>query len=198
MLYYRNTDGMKGGMKMDDARELVQEWIDCFEDNHYEFDLFGHQIKVDLPREKVESILEISLLLAKRIKEAQGDLKSEEYKELEERVRKEHPSNNDWVTFSVLEAVCNERLYGRYRDIEKMIDKLNPRDIPIDSASYMLMVRPDIQSLIYSMIRNVDDVDEKYESIVFSFFLALMAQGWGEGLGWYRCDAGNWCWHKEN
>ncbi len=183
---------------MDDFREMmVMEWIEPHKDNHYEYDFLGHEIKVDLPRDKVESILDISLLLVDRIQEAKGDLKSKEYIELEKRVREEHPSDSSWVLFTTLEAVSNDRLYGRYRDIELMIKKLNPRDLSTDSAAYRLMVRQDVQGMIYSIIRNVDDVDEEYINMVYTFFLGIMAKGWGEGLGWYKSEDGNWCWHKE-
>ena len=78
-----------------------------------------------------------------------------------------------------------------------MIEKLNPRDLSTDSAAYRLMVRQDVQGMIYSIIRNVDDVDEEYINMVYTFFLGLMAKGWGEGHGWYKSEDGNWCWHEE-
>ena len=183
---------------MEDLRELmVMKWIDPYKDNHYEYNFLGHEIKVDLPRDKVESILDISLLLVDRIQEAKGDLKTKEYIDLEERVRKEHHSDGDWVLFAASEVVKNDRLYGRYRDIELMIEQLHPRDLSTDSTAYMLMVRQDIRGMIYSVIRNVDVVDEEYVNLVYTFFLGIMAKGWGEGLGWYKGDEGNWCWHKE-
>jgi hypothetical protein len=46
------------------VRDTLLAWIDQFENDHYEFDVYGENVSVDLPRETVEKVLDISLLLS--------------------------------------------------------------------------------------------------------------------------------------
>jgi len=112
-------------------------------------------------------------------------------------VRREHPEDSGWLFHIVLQAVSDDRLFGRYRDIEPMIAKLSPKGYPMGSAAYLLMVRPELHKLIYAVIRHVDDVEENYMSLVYTFFIGILAKGWGEGNGWTKTDEGNWVWSTE-
>jgi hypothetical protein len=95
-----------------------------------------------------------------------------------------------------LEALRDDHLFGRYRDIEPMIGRLSPRGYPAGSAAYLLMVRPELHKLIYAVIRHVDDVEENYVSLVYTFFIGILAKGWGEGNGWRKTPTG-WQWSSE-
>ena len=75
-----------------------------------------------------------------------------------------------------------------------MIGELSPRGYLAESAAYMFTVRFSIQELIYAIIRHVDDIEENYNSLVYTFFLGVMAKGWGEGYGWSKTAEGNWRW----
>ena len=102
-------------------RETLLAWIDQFENDHYEFDVYGETVKVDLPRETVEKVRDISILLLDRVVEAQGELSTAEYLELEESVRKNYPDDESWLFHLVVDAARNDHLFGRYKDIELMI-----------------------------------------------------------------------------
>ena len=124
-----------------------------------------------------------------------NQLRKKANEELEENVRKRHPDQS-WLVYSMLGAVVNDRLYGRYKDIEPMIGRLMPRGYPVGSAAYLFTVRPELQELIYVVIRRVDDAKENYESLVYTFFLGVLTKGWGEGFGWSKLDNGNWAWES--
>ena len=101
----------------------------------------------------------------------------------------------------IIQAVLDDRLFGRYKDIEPMIGTLMSQGLfkshSTDTAAYLLMVRPEIHKLIYATIRHVDDVEEAYNSLVYTFFLGLLAKCWGEGNGWSREKQGDnvsWKW----
>ena len=53
-----------------------------------------------------------------------------------------------------------------------------------------------IHKLIYAVIRHVDDVEENYVSLVYTFFIGILAKGWGEGNGWRKTPTG-WQWSSE-
>ena len=160
-----------------DARKALLSWIDKFENDHYEYDVYGEMVKVDLPRESVEKLIDISILLVDRVVAAKGELSTAEYEGLEEDIRKKYPNDEAWLQHVALNAVTNDRLFGRYRDIERMIGELSPRGYPADS---------------------VDDVKENYNSLVYTFFLGVMAKGWGEGYGWSKTAEGNWHWSSRD
>jgi hypothetical protein len=42
----------------------------------------------------------------------------------------------------------------------------------------------------------VDDVEENYVSLVYTFFIGILAKGWGEGNGWRKTPTG-WQWSSE-
>ena len=176
------------------TREDLLAWMDQFENDHYVFDVYGETVAVDLPRETMEKVLDISILLVDRVVASQGDLKTEEYVSLEKQVHKEYTDESSWLLHVVMEAVLNEHLFGRYRDIEPMLGKLKPRGCSMESASYLLVVRIEFQKLIYAVIRHVDDVRENYGSLVYTFFIGVLAKGWGEGFGWTKTENGNWEW----
>ena len=179
------------------TREALLAWVDQFENDHYEFEAYGDRYIVNLEREKVEAAIDIAITLVNRVVAAKGDLHTAEYEELEARVRREHPEDSGWLFHIVLQAVSDDRLFGRYRDIEPMIAKLSPRGYPMGSAAYLLMVRPELHKLIYAVIRHVDDAEENYKSLVYTFFIGILAKGWGEGNGWTKTDEGNWMWKRE-
>jgi len=178
-------------------RELLLAWIDQFDNDHYEFDVYGEKVTVDLPRETVEKVMDISIELLDRVVAAQGELFTTEYEELEENVRKEYPDDSSWVFHLTLRAVVDDRLFGRYKDIERQIAKLKPRGFPIRSAAYMFTVQLEIYQLIYAVIRHVDDVKENYDSLAYTFFICVLAKGWGEGYGWSKSEEGYWRWSRQ-
>ena len=94
--------------------------------------------------------------------------------------------------------VRNDHLFGRYKDIEPMIAKLSPRGYPMSSAAYLLTVRPELHKLIYAVVRHVDDAEENYDSLVYTFFLGALAKGWGVGNGWSKSEDGNWMWTRDD
>lgn len=175
-------------------REDLLLWADQFENDHYVFEAYGDEYTVDLPRETVEAAIDIAITLVDRVVEAKDDLKTAEYEELEARVRREYPE--DWLFRTVLKAYGDDHLFGRYRDIEPMIGRLSPRGYPAGSAAYLLTVRPELHKLIYAVIRHVDDVEENYVSLVYTFFIGILAKGWGEGNGWRKTPTG-WQWSSE-
>lgn len=164
-------------------KETLLAWID--QSDHYEFDLYGEMVKVDLPKETVKKVLDISILLVDRVVAAKGELHSSDYPHLE----------GDNLIQVVFSTVLDEHLFGKYKDIEPMIGELHPRDFPMGSASYLLMVRPEMYKLIYAVISQVDIVKENYDGFVQTFFLGVLAMGWGEGFGW-RKENGVWTWRK--
>ena len=181
-----------------DIREGLLEWIDQFENDHYEFDVYGEAVTVNLPRETVEKVMDISILLVNRVVEAHGELSTAEYTELEESVRAGHPDDESWLFHLVIDAVRNDHLFGRYKDIEPMIGELMPRGYPMGSGAYLFTVRPEIHKLIYAVIRHVDDVKDNYKSLVYTFFIGVLTKGWGEGFGWAKTAEGNWMWKNSN
>ncbi len=174
---------------MTNTREKIIKWIDQFENDHYEFDMYGEKVKVDLPREIVEKILDISILLVDRVVDAKGILHTSEYEKLEKKFKKENPDT--WLIRTVLEVVPDDHLFGRYRDIANMIGKLRPHNFPLRSATYLTMILPEIYELIYAAARCVDEAQESYTSLVYTFFLGVLGLCWGEGFGW-RKENGNW------
>ena len=178
------------------TREHLLAWIDQFENDHYEFDMYGETVTVDLPRETVEKVLDIAILLVTRVIAAEGGLNSSEYRELEASVKNEHPEKGAFLLNVVMKAVTDDRLYGRYKDIEPMIGELNPRGYRVGSAAYLLTVRPELHELIYAVIRNVDIAKENCDSLAYTFFLGVLTKGWGEGFGWSRTEDGGWVWKR--
>ena len=183
------------GWKIMSIRDDLLAWADQFENDHYVFEMYGANFTVDLDRATVENVLDIAITLVDRVAAAKGDLHTTEYEELEERVRQKYPEDGAWLFHTVMEAFLDDHLFGRYRDIEPMIAKLSPRGYPIGSAAYLLTVRPDLRELIYAVIRHVDDVEEIYASLIYTFFLGVLAKGWGEGNGWKKTEKG-WAWHN--
>lgn len=179
------------------VRDTLLAWMDQFENGHYEFDVYGENVSIDLPRDTVEKIMDISLQLCDRVVEAKGELSSAEYENLESIIRKEHPDDK-YQFFVVEEAVHNERLYGRYNDIESKIFDLNLRGYPTDSAACILTVVIEIRKLIYAVIRHVDDAEDNYLSLAYTFFIGVLTIGWGEGLGWSKDKEGNWSWNNKS
>ena len=177
-------------------REDLLLWADQFENDHYVFEAYGDEYTVDLPRGTVEAAIDIAITLVDRVVEAKGELHTAEYEALEDKVRKEHPEDSAWLFHIVLEAYSDDHLFGRYRDIEPMIAKLSPRGYPRESAAYLLTVRPELHKLIYAVIRLVDSAEENYVSLVFTFFIGILAKGWGEGNGWKKTENG-WQWSSE-
>lgn len=184
------------GWKMMSIREDLITWADQFENDHYVFEMYGANFTVDLDRPTVEAVLDIAITLVDRVVAAKGELHTSEYEELEAKVRQEHPDNSSWVFHTMMRAFLDDRLFGRYRDIEPMIAKLSPRGYPMGSAAYMFTVRPELHELIYAVIRHVDDVEEIYASLIYTFFLGVLAKGWGEGNGWKKTENG-WQWSRE-
>ena len=179
------------------TREDLLAWMDQYENDHYVYDLYGEEVVVDLPRPIVEEVLDIAILLVDRVVAAKGELTSAEYEKLEEKVRKQNPNDSSWLSHVVEEALADEHLFGRYKDIEPMIGNLMPRGYPPNSMAYFFLFRPDIHKLIYAVIRHVDDVQENYDELVYTFFVGVLAKGWGEGFGWSKNEKGNWVWHNK-
>lgn len=178
------------------VKETLLAWMDQFLSDHYVLDVYGETVTVDLPKETVTKLIDISILLIDRVVEAKDELHTAEYEDLEERVRKEYPEEGAWLPHVIMKAVSDDHLFERYRDIEPMIGKLMPRGYPMGSAAYLLMVRPEIHKLIYAVIRRVDDVEENYESLVYTFLVGALTKGWGEGFGWSKTEEGNWIWQS--
>ena len=179
------------------TRDHILAWVDQFENDHYTFDLYGQNYTVHLPRETVEAVLNISITLVDRVVAAKGELHTADYEELEAKVRKQYPEDSAWLLHIIMEVVFDDHLFGRYKDIEPLIGKLMPRGYPMGSAPYLLLVRPELQQLVYAVIRHVDDAEENYESLVYTFFVSTLAKGWGEGGGWSKTEEGNWMWKRE-
>ena len=176
------------------ARKNLLAWIDQFENDHYEFDVYGRTISVDLPRKTVEKVMDIALLLVDRVVAAKGDLTTAEYEEHEKNIHKKYPDESEWLHHVILSAVSNDRLFDRYRDIAAMVGELEPHGIPAGSAAYLLMISEDINSVIYAVVRCVDEVEEKYESLAYTFLICILARGWGEAYGWSKTQDGKWTW----
>ncbi len=227
-----------GTKKMNDTRDndirnIILDWADQFENDHYSFNLYGSKFSLTLPRETVEAVLDISITLVDRIVAAKGELHKSDYQEFEKRVigctvedkakeeteekeeeemvsasSSDSSSNSqnsfsnsslnrsdsssvssssvsssnviggDWFFSLILEAVFDKRLFGRYEDIEQMIADLMPQKK--NTATYMFLIKPELHKLIYAAIRHVDDVEENYNSLVYTFFLGVLAKCWGE------------------
>ena len=222
-----------------DIRDIILDWADQFENDHYSFNLYGSKFSLTLPRETVEAVLDISITLVDRIVAAKGELHKSDYQEFEKRVigctvedkakeeteegkekeeeemvsasssdsSSDSSSNSqnsfsnsslnsslnrsdsssvsssnviggDWFFSLILEAVFDKRLFGRYEDIEQMIADLMPQKK--NTATYMFLIKPELHKLIYAAIRHVDDVEENYNSLVYTFFLGVLAKCWGE------------------
>ena len=128
-----------------------------------------------------------------RIADAQGDLATEEYLELESRLQEKYPNDDgEWLINVVLDAVNNERLFGRYKEFEPMSAALNLRGLPARSTVYLLMIKFSILTLIYRIIRRVDDIQENYIPLACEFFTGVIAEDWGEGLGWVKKENDKW------
>ena len=67
-------------------KDALLMWADQFENDHYEFDVYGRTISVDLPRKTVEKVMDIALLLVDRVVAAKGDLTTAEYEEHEKNI----------------------------------------------------------------------------------------------------------------
>ena len=222
-----------------DIRDIILDWADQFENDHYSFNLYGSKFSLTLPRETVEAVLDISITLVDRIVAAKGELHKSDYQEFEKRVigctvedkakeeteegkekeeeemvsasssdsSSDSSSNSqnsfsnsslnsslnrsdsssvsssnviggDWFFSLILEAVFDKRLFGRYEDIEQMIADLMPQKK--NTATYMFLIKPELHKLIYAAIRHVDDVEKNYNSLVYTFFLGVLAKCWGE------------------
>lgn len=179
-----------------DTREALLAWMNQFQNDHYVFDVYGEAVTVDLPKETVAKLIDISILFVDRVVKARDELRTEEYEDMENRVRKQYPKDEAWLLHVMLEAVSNEHLFGRYQDIEPMIGKLMPRGYLMESTAYLFMVRPEIQKLIYAVIHHVDDAEENYGSLVYTFLVGVLTKGWGEGFGWSKTKEGNWIWQN--
>lgn len=177
-------------------KENLVAWADQFENDHYVFEAYGDEYTVDLDRGTVETIIDIAITLVDRVVAAKEELHSAEYEALEARVREKYPEDSAWLFHTVLKAYGDDHLFGRYRDIEPMIAKLSPRGYPSGSAGYLLTVRPELHKLIYAVIRHIDDVEENYVSLVYTFFIGVLAKGWAEGNGWRKTHTG-WQWTQE-
>lgn len=81
------------------VRDTLLDWIDQFENDHYEFDIYGENVSVDLPRETVEKVLDISLLLCDRVVEAKGELFMADYLNLEESIQQKCKDDKHWITY---------------------------------------------------------------------------------------------------
>ena len=178
------------------VKEDLLAWMDKFPNNHYVLDVYGETVTVDLPKEIVIKLIDISILLVDRVVDAKDELRTAEYEDMEARVRKEYSEDGAWLLHVIMKAVSDDHLFGRYRDVEPMIGELMPRGYPMESAAYLLMVRPEIHKLIYAVIRHVDDVKENYNSLVYTFLVGLLTKGWGEGFGWSKTEEGNWIWQS--
>ena len=159
------------------VKEDLLAWMDKFPNNHYVLDVYGETVTVDLPKEIVIKLIDISILLVDRVVDAKDELRTAEYEDMEARVRKEYSEDGAWLLHVIMKAVSDDHLFGRYRDVEPMIGELMPRGYPMESAAYLLMVRPEIHKLIYAVIRHVDDVKENYNSLVYTFWSAYSQRG---------------------
>ena len=56
------------------------------------------------------------------------------------------------------------------------------------------MIKPVIHQLIYAVVRHVDEIDEKYTSLAYTFFIGVITKGWSEGNGWTKTENGTWEW----
>ena len=177
-----------------ETKEALLAWADQFENNHYVFDVYGEPVTVYLPRDTVEKVMDISLLLLDRVVAAHGEITTAEYLELEENVRGKCLDDGEWILHIVMKAAGNNHLFGRYKDIEPMIGKLNPRGYPMGTVAYLMLVRPEIHKLIYAVIRHADDAREHYESLAYTFFIGILAKCWGTGYGWSKTEKDNWVW----
>ena len=65
-----------------DVRETFLAWMDQFENDHYEFDVYGEKVTVDLTKDTVEKVVDIALLLCDRVAAAQDELTSADYEEM--------------------------------------------------------------------------------------------------------------------
>ena len=83
------------------VRDTLLAWIDQFENDHYEFDVYGENVSVDLPREKVEKVLDISLLLCDRVVEAKDELFMADYLNVEESIRQKCKDDKHWMFYLV-------------------------------------------------------------------------------------------------
>ena len=136
-----------------------------------------------MDKETVGKLIDISLLLLDRVVEAKGDLHMAEYEELERKVRAEYSDDGEWLLHLTIAVIRDDRLFGRYREIEPMIAKLNPRGYPPGTAAYLLIVRPELHKLIYAVIRHVDDAEE---NLSFAGLYVLCRRAYkrmGRGLG---------------
>ncbi len=175
-----------------DVKEELLAWADQFENDHYIFDVYGKTVTADVPKEIVEKLIEIAILLVDRVVAAQGSLSTAEYEKLEQQTRKEYPDESDWLIHVMLNAYNDERLFGRYIDIEPMIGELELRGCYMGTAAYIFMIKPEIILLIYAVIRHVDDIVDNYKSLVYSFLIGVITKGWSEGGGWFKTEDGNW------
>ena len=166
-----------------DTKEIILSWLNQFENDHYEFDVYGENVTVDLPRDIVEKVLDLSIMLVDRVSLAKDELTTVEYETLEQELREKYPKDSEWLFHIILKVTVDDHLYGRYRDIERSIRQLIPRGHPFGSASDLIVTRPYIQELIYAVIRHVDDIEENYESLAYTFFIGILAKCWGEGYG---------------
>lgn len=182
-----------------EIRDTILAWADQFGNGPYVIEEYGAKYSVNVPRDLVEAVLDIAIILADRVLEAcrKKELRTAEYKELEDKIREKYPDNGEWLLHTVMEAVQDDHLWGRYKDIEPMVGKLEPRGYPFGSAPYMLVMRPEIYSIIYAVVRNVDDAESVHDSLVYTFFICVLAKGWGEGQGWAKAENGTWKWEKE-
>ena len=165
------------------TREALLAWMDQFENDHYIFDAYGETVAVDLPRETVEKVMDISLLLVDRVVEAKGELATTEYEDLEKRFRKDYPEKDFlWLFNKMPKEYFDEHLFGRFRDIEAMIGDLMPGGYSRASTPYYMLIRPEINKLIYAVIRHVDNAEKNYESLAYTFFTGVLAKGWAQEL----------------
>ncbi|MBQ8160804.1 MAG: hypothetical protein IJ083_08615 [Clostridia bacterium] len=178
------------------TREGLIAWLNQFEGDHYTFDMYGVRFTVDLPRATAEKVMDIAFLLIDRIVEAQGELTGAEFQKLE--AEKGLMADGSDVLRVVMAAYADDHLFGRFRDIDAMIGRLQPKGAPLDSGFFQLVIRPELDLLIYAAIRHVDTVEKEYESLVYTVFLGFLSKGWGEGAGWCKGDDGNWHWQSQN
>ena len=89
---------------MSDIRNTILDWADQFENDHYEFNMYGIKYTVDLPRETVEAVLDIAITLMDRVVAVKGELHTADYEELENRVlgcsieeKNAMPDAGDWL-----------------------------------------------------------------------------------------------------
>ena len=181
----------------EDIRSYLHEWVDQFEGDYYSYDVYGTPVTVNVDRETVEKLIDISADLVDTVVAAKEDLTTAEYETLEAEQKKLH-GDDTWLLYTVLEAKEKKRLWARYEPFIDRLTDLGPRDIPKGSASYLLMVKPNLEQLVYATIRHVDDVEENYVRLAYTFFILALAKGWGEGFGWKRREDGGWMWKAED